>query len=781
MGRLFKEAFPNASIKSELLDIFSDVMVDRIVVNQRMHLVKLYLKYDRLIQKKYIFSLENELNRKLFAQHQLTVKIYEKYELSQQYSMEVLLENYFESLLLEVNEYDKLMYSVLKKSNPVMQGDEIVLRLADSLVARKKASEIEHVFDKVLGERFGYTVQLRIEYEEAKESKYKKENEQRARRKLSEIAISYGGSDDTEGGTNDTVLVTDESESLSEDNEKAKETLTVLEDVDPETGEILSKRSEYGASALKGGNTQAKAPAPQKANGFTKKEGKTYGKWDGKKNFKREGGWGDEKTLKKSDNPDVVYNSDFDGDALELAEVCDEIGEIIVQGTILTIDSRDLPKSEKKMIRYDISDFTDSMKIKLFLKPELGEELLGILKVGDFIKVKGVVKNDTFDRELIMTSVRGIKKIGDFRKKREDNATRKRVELHCHTKMSDMDAVSSVRDIVKQAKRYGHTAMAVTDHGDVQAFPDANHALEKGDNFKVIYGVEAYLVDDMKKVVTDGRGQSLNDQFVVFDLETTGVIATKHKIIEIGAVRVENGVITQRFSEFVNPKVPIPLEIEKLTGIDDSMVMEAPVIDEILPRFLEFCKDCVMVAHNADFDMGFIKHNANVLGLTCEATYIDTVGISRVLFPGQHKHTLDAVAKTMGVSLENHHRAVDDAEATAEIFVKFIPKLYEHQVYDLTQLNEFGTLSEEATRRLHYYHAIVLAKNEIGRRNLYKLVSMSNINYFQNRPKMPKSKIMEYREGLILGSACERGELYQAIADERSDAVIAGIVDFYDY
>ena len=781
MGRLFKEAFPNASIKSELLDIFSDVMVDRIVVNQRMHLVKLYLKYDRLIQKKYIFSLENELNRKLFAQHQLTVKIYEKYELSQQYSMEVLLENYFESLLLEVNEYDKLMYSVLKKSNPVMQGDEIVLRLADSLVARKKASEIEHVFDKVLGERFGYTVQLRIEYEEAKESKYKKENEQRARRKLSEIAISYGGSDDTEGGTNDTVLVTDESESLSEDNEKAKETLTVLEDVDPETGEILSKRSEYGASALKGGNTQAKAPAPQKANGFTKKEGKTYGKWDGKKNFKREGGWGDEKTLKKSDNPDVVYNSDFDGDALELAEVCDEIGEIIVQGTILTIDSRDLPKSEKKMIRYDISDFTDSMKIKLFLKPELGEELLGILKVGDFIKVKGVVKNDTFDRELIMTSVRGIKKIGDFRKKREDNDTRKRVELHCHTKMSDMDAVSSVRDIVKQAKRYGHTAMAVTDHGDVQAFPDANHALEKGDNFKVIYGVEAYLVDDMKKVVTDGRGQSLNDQFVVFDLETTGVIATKHKIIEIGAVRVENGVITQRFSEFVNPKVPIPLEIEKLTGIDDSMVMEAPVIDEILPRFLEFCKDCVMVAHNADFDMGFIKHNANVLGLTCEATYIDTVGISRVLFPGQHKHTLDAVAKTMGVSLENHHRAVDDAEATAEIFVKFIPKLYEHQVYDLTQLNEFGTLSEEATRRLHYYHAIVLAKNEIGRRNLYKLVSMSNINYFQNRPKMPKSKIMEYREGLILGSACERGELYQAIADERSDAVIAGIVDFYDY
>ncbi len=444
------------------------------------------------------------------------------------------------------------------------------------------------------------------------------------------------------------------------------------------------------------------------------------------------------------------------------------------------LETREI-RNERTIISFEITDFTDTIKVKMFVHNEQLSELAGDLKVGAFLKLKGVTVNDTFDRELTIGSVIGVMKIPDFTTARMDNSVRKRVELHCHTKMSDMDGVSDVKDIIKRAKKWGHRALAITDHGCVQAFPDANHALDHGDDFKVIYGVEGYLVDDLKEIVTDQKGQTLDDTYVVFDIETTGFSPVTNRIIEIGAVKVENGQITDRFSTFVNPEVPIPFEIEKLTGINDSMVIDAETIEVILPRFLEFVGDAALVAHNASFDVSFIKENAKRQQIPVDFTYVDTVGMARMLLTGQAKYTLDAVAKTLKISLENHHRAVDDAECTAEIFIKMAEMLKKDEVYTLEKLNEMGRASVEAVRKLHSYHIIILAKNQTGRVNLYRLVSESHLTYFYKRPLIPKSLIQKYREGLILGSACEAGELFRAMLDGQSEEQIARIVEFYDY
>ena len=322
--------------------------------------------------------------------------------------------------------------------------------------------------------------------------------------------------------------------------------------------------------------------------------------------------------------------------------------------------------------------------------------------------------------------------------------------------------------------------MAITDHGVVQAFPDANHCVE-GKDFKVIYGMEGYLVDDIKNIVTDSRGQSLDSTFVVFDIETTGFSAVNDRIIEIGAVKVENGMITEKFSEFVNPERPIPFEIEKLTSINDRMVEDAPNISVILPKFMDFCGGSVLVAHNADFDTGFIRHNCEVLGLPYDYTYVDTLGIARSFLEGLKNYKLDTVVEAMGCTLANHHRAVDDAGATADVFVRFLERFKKKNIRDLDELNTYSAMSVDAIKKLKTYHIILLAKNEIGRINLYRLVSLSHLDYYARRPRIPKSVLAKYREGLIIGSACEAGELFRAVVDERPEEEIARIVEFYDY
>ena len=553
-----------------------------------------------------------------------------------------------------------------------------------------------------------------------------------------------------------------------------------------------------GQSAPAMGQTAAPAAG---TNGTASAGGRNVGGQSkyGKGKFNREGRGDYRRGVKKSDNPDVLYGRDFDEEAIPIEEIIGEMGEVVIRGKIIAMDQREI-RNERTILIFDVTDFTDTMTIKIFtLNEQLAEVKEGI-KPGAFVKIKGLTMVDKFDGELTVGSIVGVKKISDFTTSRMDHSVRKRVELHCHTKMSDMDGVSEVKDIVKRAYQWGHPAIAITDHGVVQSFPDANHLLDdlwkaekekrkaagdenpdRNDFFKVIYGCEAYLVDDLKEIVTGDKGQVLRDSYVVFDIETTGFSPVKNRIIEIGAVKVVEGKIVDRFSTFVNPRVPIPFRIEQLTSINDEMVMDAPGIEEVLPEFLKFCEGTIFVAHNANFDMSFIMENAAQLNIELHPTYVDTVGIARVLLPHQAKHTLDAVAKTMGVSLENHHRAVDDAEATAEIFVKFIPLLEQRNCHTLADVNHLGDSSPDIVKRLFSYHAIILAKNDVGRVNLYRLVSESHLTYFHKTPRIPKSLLMKYREGLILGSACEAGELYRALLDEKSDAEIARIVKFYDY
>lgn len=487
------------------------------------------------------------------------------------------------------------------------------------------------------------------------------------------------------------------------------------------------------------------------------------------------------KTRKKlSNDPDSIYGRAFDGECTPIVEIQDEIGEVVIHGKVMSVESREL-RNEKVIVMFCITDFTDTIAVKLFVKAEQSETLLSEIKKGSFLKVRGESLFDKYNKEIGISSIVGIKKIPDFTVKRHDMSETKRVELHAHTLMSDMDAVVDVKDLIKCAMDWGHKAIAITDHGVVQSFPDAFHTVGKEDDFKVIYGVEAYLVDDLKEIVENEKGQLLLTKAVVFDIETTGFGPVHDKIIEIGAVKVVEGEIADTFSTFINPQIPIPYDIQQLTSITDEMVFDAPTIDIILPQFLEFCKDCILVAHNASFDVGFITKKAQQLGITTDFTVIDTVSLARMLLPNLNKFKLNIVAKELNISLENHHRAVDDAGATAEIYVKFLKMLEQREVKNLRQINQLGKVDIEVIKKMPTYHAIILAKNEIGRVNLYKLVSESHLNYYARRPRIPKSLLSENREGLLLGSACEAGELYQALLRNQSKEEIDRIVRFYDY
>ena len=732
MEKNFFEAFPNLKLTGARKDLFEQVVVERITATRRKDILRIYIRSERLIEKEDVYGVEQEIKKQFFPKDNIIIKIYEKFILSGQYNPEKLMDTYKDSVLMELKDTEHMLYTMFRQADMEYPDEQTVkLILEDSVIAKSKEDELIRILDKVLNERCGFSVKFHVDYREAAESKYREEDELKIQQIVANIAdrVSVASNDSNQG------------------------------EVQPIQKTTAAEKKPAPAENPK---------ASEKPASFNKPE-KRFEKGGFQRRFQ-----------KKSDNPDVIYGRDFDEETMNIDEIWGEMGEVVIRGKVRTLEQREI-RNEKTIVSFEITDFTDTIKVKMFVHNEQLPELLGELKAGAFVKVKGVTVNDTFDRELTIATVIGLKKISDFTTIRMDNSVKKRVELHCHTKMSDMDGVTDVKDIIKRAKKWGHKAIAITDHGCVQSFPDANHALDKDDTFKIIYGVEGYLVDDLKEIVTDGKGQSLDEKYVVFDIETTGFSPVTNRIIEIGAVKVENGEITERFSTFVNPQVPIPFHIEKLTSINDSMVMDADPIEVVLPRFLEFVGDAILVAHNANFDVSFIKENAKRQGIPVDFTYVDTVGIARALLTGQSKYTLDAVAKTLGISLENHHRAVDDAECTAEIFVKFIEMLKKDNILDLASLNELGKSSVEAIRKLHSYHIIILAKNQTGRINLYRLVSESHLTYFHKRPLIPKSLIQKYREGLIIGSACEAGELFRALLDGQSDEQIARIVRFYDY
>ena len=458
-----------------------------------------------------------------------------------------------------------------------------------------------------------------------------------------------------------------------------------------------------------------------------------------------------------------------------MSEVTQDSGRVVISGEVFRTEEREL-KSGKILYIFDITDYTSSITVKIFLQKDKLEDIKSSIKEGACLKVRGEAQYDKFSKEL---TVLASDIINIPKEEKCDNAKEKRVELHLHTQMSALDAVISAKDIIQRAAKWGHKAIAITDHGVVQAYPDAYYAGKKN-NIKILYGVEAYLLDDNVPVAYNVKGQSLDGDFVVFDIETTGLNAYTEKITEIGAVKIRNGKVIDEYSSFVNPGKPIPKKIVELTGITDEMVKDAPDIEKVLPEFLEFVKDSVVVAHNASFDLGFIRHNCRVLGYKPDFTVIDTLELSRQMFSQLKRHRLNDVAKHLGVSLENHHRALDDAKACGGILIKCIELLKEKGI---EKINDIGKALGDGMdyKKSKTYHAIILAKNQIGLKNLYKIVSKSHLEYFYKRPRVPKKLLMEYKEGLILGSACEAGELYRAILEGKSEKDISKIVKFYDY
>ena len=764
------EVFPTLHLEGDCKVYMEDVRVDRVVTTRARDLLKVYISCDNIIEKEYIYKVEKELHKQLFSaleggKEGPEVKLYETFHLSAQYDAPAVFGAYKNSMLLELKEYSPMLHSMLKSAELSFEADDkVVLTMEDIPLYHQKSGELLQILDKIVCERCGVCAFFEVAYEEPKESKYREEDDIKIARRIAEIA-----------GNRAAVSQTSDSEYVD------------MSGVD-------GNEFEHAASPMQGADAkiaeQPQKQPVQKAEPAQppKKEFKKEGKKDFK-SFRRQG--------RRSDNPDVLYGYDVEGEIVPMDQILDEMGEITIRGKVLSVEEREI-RNEKTIVSFFITDFTDTMKCKMFCPNEELPNIREGVKKGAFLLVRGLCAMDSFDKDLTI-SIKSLQKTKDFTVTRMDHSAKKRVELHCHTKMSDMDGVSDVIDIVKRAYKWGHPAIAITDHGVVQALADVFHTwqdlykgakaeaekegkqLDRQDFFKVICGCEIYLVDDLKNIVVNPKGQSLMDSFVVFDIETTGFSSVTNHIIEIGAVKVENGKIVDRFSTYVNPQEPIPYRITKLTTITDADVMDAPTIDQVLPEFFAFCEGCVLVAHNASFDTGFIKENARKLELPYAYTHVDTLAMARVLLPQLAKFTLDHVAKTVGVSLENHHRAVDDAEATAEIFEKFIPMLLEKGAHDLDAVNELGRTSTDYVRKTPSYHAIVLAKNDEGRVNLYKLISASHLQYFNRRPKVPKSLILENREGLILGSACEAGELYRALLRGAPQAEIADIVNFYDY
>ena len=751
----FLEVFPDLHIADNVRELFELVEVEKVATTRDRSSIRIYIVSPRLIHKQNIYKLEEGIKSQLFPGKKVTIKILEKYHLSGQYTPKKLMDVYRDSILMELKNYSILLYNMFRRA--VLSFDEkdlLTMEIEDTMIAKDKAPELVRILEKIFTERCNIPMEVRLSYRPAEARKRVEE----------EPAVIYMNAEHTSGNAapSDPAPVSGEA-SLDLPFDEGSSVLKPVGDLN-----FQAEKKQKAVKETGGKNAQSKA-----GGDLSGKKGK--GDFSGGKREFRRSGYG-----RKSDNPDVLYGRDFDEESVEIEKIEGEIGEVVIRGKILATDVREL-RSGNSLFIFSISDFTDTISVKVFAREESLEDLKTATKAGQFVRLKGVANIDRFDGELTIGSVVGIKKCEDFTTKRVDNAPVKRVELHCHTKMSDMDGVSEVKDLIKRAKQWGMDAMAVTDHGCVQSFPDANHSVERGDNFKVLYGVEGYLVDDMKELVENGAGQSLDHTCVVFDIETTGFSPLKNRIIEIGAVRVEEGRIIDKFSSFVNPDVPIPFEIEKLTGINDNMVLDAPKIDRVLPEFLEFCRGAVMVAHNAGFDISFIKENARQQGLEFNPTVLDTVSLARVLLPNLNRFKLDTVAKELKINLANHHRAVDDAGATAEIFVRFIKMLKERDIFDLSQLNELSRMTVEMIRKMPTYHIIIIAKNDVGRVNLYRLVSESNLTYFARRPRIPKSLLSQYREGLIIGSACEAGELYQALLRGVPDTEIHKIVDFYDY
>ena len=762
-NKTFCNVFPAFKGGAELDALFSDTQVESIKTYETKKQMIVTLQSDHLIPYHMITRMEALLTQHAYHMGGAgkKIQIFMRYQLSEQYDVRQIAENYKESLLEELRSISRIAFRLMSRAEWYYNEDVISIAVEHSSVAKEHEKLIRDFLVSYFRDHFGKEIEVGFSYSLEQKTKLRQANALRLQQELRTIEeknAELQAALAMENAQNATEKEKNaEDKKASKDENKQAEAKTAAKTDAPKSPQLAASSAKPAAAAAK-----------------------SYGA--GARSDRKFSGKGDYGSYRKqqSQDPDVFYGRNCEADIVKIEALEEGTGECCIHGQVIALEDREL-RSGKFIITGAITDFTDTIMFKLFVSPDDRGPLLDELQKGKFYIIKGVPMYDSYSKEITFSSVAGIKPANDFREKRMDNALEKRVELHLHTIMSEMDSVVGIEKVIARAKEWGMKALAITDHGVVQAFPIANHQLKKGEDFKIIYGVEGYFVDDVKGLIQNEKGQKIDSEYVVFDIETTGLSPTNNRIIEIGAVRIKDGRIQDTFSEFVNPEVPIPYTITKLTSITDAMVQNAPTIEVILPKFLEYIGDASVVAHNATFDTGFIRENAKRLGLVFDSTIVDTMTLAHILLPELGKYTLDRLCKQFGVVNEHHHRACDDAAATAEIFVKMIKMIKEKGITTIHELNEAGAASPDAIRKAKTYHGIILAANEVGRVNLYRLISESHLTYFNRRPRMPKSLINKYREGLIIGSACEAGELYRAVLYGEGEDEITRLCNFYDY
>ncbi len=488
----------------------------------------------------------------------------------------------------------------------------------------------------------------------------------------------------------------------------------------------------------------------------------------------------------------TFFGKPFKGTPVSMDAIDLNMGNIIVEGKVFAVEHKDLPKRNAVVIKFDMTDNTSSVRVSRFMEKKEADPILQNVGVGTVVKVMGKLMIDNYTNEMVLKPNAIMP--GTMPKRKDSAVGEKRVELHLHTSMSNMDALTSTKAAIKQAAAWGHRAIAITDHGCVQSFTDALHVVEdyKGapkvagtdEDIKILYGCEGYYINDVddRLAVNGSANMPFDGEYVAFDLETTGLY--RHDtIIEIGAVRMKQGVEVERFQTFVDPKRRLHPKTVELTGITDDMLKGAPTIEEILPQFKEFVGDSILVAHNADFDANFVRRACEDLGIEWDMTYVDTLTISQCLMPEMGRFSLDVVAKKFDLADFNHHRAGDDALVCGKIASRLFEMLTERGVADVQSMNDAMLPLRPVHRQetVRCQHIVLFAKNQMGLRNLYRLISESNLKFYKKFPRIFKSELLKYREGLIIGSACENNELFQAVISGKSDKELMRLASFYDY
>ena len=709
-------------------EVFVDYQNDNPLLDAQIENINLYKKTNKLqvevssanqIHINEMEDFENYLIKRFHVDKALIDIHYKDVQIEQD------VEKQWSTVINYVTKKEPFSKAILTGSKLDVSGKNISVKLAlkgaDFLLAKKFDKGLEHLLSNIYNENYlvKFEENLADNYEEILEQKRKREEEE---------ALKF--------------LKVQADQEAKEAREKKKE----------EKREMAEKQNTA---------VQASASAPNESEPVEPKV--------------------EEKTEEK-DTPLIIgRNMNLKGDPIKIKDISVDSDKVVVDGELIadSMDSREIKNGEKVILMFNVYDGTSSITCKAFLDADKFKSVSKRIKGSKGLKVDGVAKYDQFAKEITIMANTIIETQGTKKVKRMDDAVKKRVELHMHTQMSQMDAITPCADLVKRAVSWGWNAIAITDHGVVQSFPDAHKLLEKtGDDIKVLYGVEGYFVPDKDPGVFNSKGQNLDCEYCVLDLETTGISCQTEKITEVGIIKYKNGEVIDEFECFVNPEKPIPPRVVEITHITDDMVKDAETIDKIIPKIIDFIGDSVLVAHNADFDIGYLKYNFEKYGYKLENTYIDTLRLAKAIFPDLKKYKLGLIADSLNIQVDVAHRALDDVKTLVAVFKVMIDKTKEEHG---KTIDDFDLKFETDFRKLPSYHIIIIAKNYVGLKNLYKLVSYSHLNYFYKKPRILKSMLNKYREGLIIGSACEAGELYRAVLTQKPQEEIEAIASYYDY